>query len=321
MPTQTSERWISDGRNIKHILIDKGYKVDLQYAADEVDTQKSQIYSMIGKGVNVLVVTPIDAVSLSDTLDVANEKGIKVIAYDRLILDTDAVSYYASFDNYLVGVQQATALVTGLQERFDPPYNIELFAGSSDDTNTAYFFGGAMSVLSPLIDSGQVVVVSGQISLDQAATLRWEGATANARLLDILKVYYSDDTMIHGVLSPYDGISRGIISALKANGYRVEDGNFPIVTGQDAEISSLKIMRSGEQYATIFKDTRTLAAIAAGMVDAVLSGSKPEINDSSTYDNGVKIVDAYLCKSSIVYTDDIQSILIDSGYINEEDLK
>ena len=324
MPTQSSERWIGDGNNMKDVLEAKGYTVDLQYAEDDINAQKSQIENMITKGAQVLVIAAIDGSTLSSTLDQAGEDGVKIIAYDRLLVNTGAVSYYATFDNFLVGVQQATSVVVGLEERFPDfkPWNVELFAGSPDDTNAAYFFNGAMSVIQPLIDSGDIIIPSDQTELAVTGTLRWDGAVAQARLDGILAANYSAGAEVHGVLSPYDGLSRGIMSALTSHGYKVSDGNYPIVSGQDAEVASIKIMMTtGEQYATIFKDTRTLAAVAAGMVDAVLQGTEPEINDQKTYDNGVKIVDSFLCEPLIIYVDDIQELIIDSGYIKAEELE
>jgi len=324
MPTQSSERWIGDGNNMKDVLEAKGYTVDLQYAEDDINAQKSQIENMITKGAEVLVIAAVDASTLSATLDQAGEDGVKIIAYDRLLVNTGAVSYYATFDNFLVGVQQANSLVAGLEERFPDvkPWNVELFAGSPDDTNSAYFFNGAMSVLQPLIDDGSIVVPSGQTAQDQVGTLRWDGAVAQQRMDAIIAANYSDgSTVVNGVLSPYDGLSRGIISSLQSAGYTVDSGEFPIVSGQDAEVASVKLMQTGEQYATIFKDTRTLAAVAAGMVDAVLSGSEPEINDQETYDNGVKVVDSFLCEPLIVYESDIEELLVGSGYIDAADLQ
>lgn len=320
MPTQSSERWIKDGAAMKEILEEKGYTVDLQYAEDDIPTQKSQIESMIAKGASVLVIAAVDGSTLSDTLDAAGKDGVKVISYDRLLINTDAVSYYATFDNRKVGQLQATSLVTGLQEfKGEGPYHIELFAGSPDDTNSFYFFQGAMDVLQPLIDDGTVVVTSGQMTQEEVGTLRWDGAVAQSRMDALLAANYADGTHLDGVLSPYDGISRGILSALTAFGYTGEE--LPIVTGQDAEAASVKMIASGDQYSTILKDTRELAAVAAGMVDAVLSGTEPEINDTTTYDNNIKIVPAYLLAPYIVTADNYKELVIDSGYLTENDIK
>ena len=320
MPTQSSERWIKDGAAMKEILEGKGYTVDLQYAEDDIPTQKSQIENMITKGAQVLVIAAVDGSTLSDTLDAAASGGVKVISYDRLLVNTDAISYYATFDNRRVGQQQAESLVEGIKKlKGDAPYNIELFAGSPDDTNSFYFFQGAMDILQPLIDDGTVVIPSAQLTQEEVGTLRWDGAVAQSRMDAILAANYTDGKKLAGVLSPYDGISRGILSSLTAFGLTGED--LPVVTGQDAEAASIKLIISGDQYSTILKDTRELAAVAAGMVDAVLIGNEPEINDTETYDNNVKIVPSYLLEPFIVTKDNYQEIVMDSGYLKPEDIQ
>ncbi|MCL2034395.1 MAG: sugar-binding protein [Oscillospiraceae bacterium] len=321
MPTQSSERWIKDGHSMKEILEGMGYEVDLQYAEDDIPTQQTQIEAMLTKGASVLVIAPIDGSTLSGTLTAAAQDGVKVISYDRLLVDTDAISYYATFDNEGVGKLQAESLVDGLKKlRGDGPYNVELFAGSPDDTNSFFFFNGAMSVLQPLIDSGEVVVVSGQATQEEVGTLRWDGAVAQARMDAILAANYSDGKPLHGVLSPYDGLSRGIISALVSFGFQPGTDNWPVVTGQDAEAASIKMIITGEQYSTILKDTRDLAAVAARMVEAVLKGEEPEINDTETYHNNVKFVPSYLLIPYTVTVDNYQALVMDSGYLTEADI-
>lgn len=321
MPTKSSERWILDGDNMKKQLEEKGYTVDLQYGEDNIDNQVAQIENMISKGAKALVVASIDGSALTDVLKKAGDAGIKVIAYDRLIKGTENVSYYATFDNYKVGVQQATSLVKGLGADTKPgPFNIELFGGSPDDNNAFFFYDGAMSVLQPLIDKGTLVVKSGQVGMDKVSTLRWDAATAQSRMDNILSSQYTTAN-VDGVLSPYDGISIGILSALKGVGYGKGDKVMPIVTGQDAEVASVKSIIAGEQYSTIFKDTRTLAEKCVKMVDAVLTGSKPEVNDEKTYDNGKKIVPSFLCDPVPVDKSNYKVALIDSGYYKEADLK
>ena len=322
MPTQSSERWIKDGNTMKEILEAKGYTVDLQYAEDDIPTQKSQIENMITKGANVLIIAAVDASTLSATLDQAGKDGVKIIAYDRLLVDTDAVSYYATFDNRGVGKLQAQSLVDGLKaNKGEGPYNIELFAGSPDDTNSFYFYSGAMDILQPLIDAGTIVVVSGQTAQTDIGTLRWDGAVAQARMDALLAANYTSGKQLDGVLSPYDGISRGIISSLVSFGYQPGTENWPVVTGQDAEAASIKLIISGEQYSTILKDTRDLAKVAAGMVDALLNGTEPEINDTTTYNNNVKVVPSYLLIPYTVTVDNYQELVMDSGYLTADDIK
>jgi putative multiple sugar transport system substrate-binding protein len=315
MPTKSSSRWISDGNSMVEQFTAAGYGTDLQYAEDDIPTQLAQVENMITKGVKVLVIAAIDGTTLSNALENAAAAGIKVIAYDRLIRDSGAVDYYATFDNFKVGVQQAESLVAGLKERFPDakPWNVELFGGSPDDNNAFFFYNGAMSVLDPLIASGDIVIPSGQMGMDVVGTLRWDGAVAQARMDNLLSANYGDK-QLHGALSPYDGLSIGILSSMKGVGYGSGDLPMPIVTGQDAEIPSVKSMMAGEQYSTVFKDTRALAGVTVTMVDAIMSGGEPEINDTSTYDNGVKVVPSYLLEPISLGVNDIEKVLVESGY-------
>jgi putative multiple sugar transport system substrate-binding protein len=321
MPTKSSTRWISDGESMVKEFAALGYDTDLQYGEDDIPNQLAQIENMVTKGAKVLIIAAIDGSTLSDILKKAKEAGAKVIAYDRLITKTGDVDYYTTFDNFGVGVLQANSLVKGLKERFPSvkPWNVELFGGSPDDTNAFYFYDGAMSVLDPMIKSGEIVIVSGQMGMDKVGTLRWDGAVAQARMDNLLSANYTDKK-VHGVLAPYDGLSRGIISSLKGVGY-APGPEMPIVTGQDAEVASVKGMIAGEQYSTVFKDTRELAKVTAKMVDAVMSGKEPEINNTTTYNNEVKVVPSYLLTPYDVGTGDIEKLLVGSGYIKAEDLK
>jgi putative multiple sugar transport system substrate-binding protein len=321
MPTKSSTRWINDGASMVKEFTAKGYTTDLQFAEDDIPNQLAQIENMVTKGAKVLIIAAIDGSTLSDILQKAHDKGVKVFSYDRLITKTPNVDYYTTFDNFGVGVLQANSLVAGLKERFPSvkPWNVELFGGSPDDTNAGYFYNGAMSVLDPMIKDGSIKIVSGQMGMDKVGTLRWDGAVAQARMDNILSKSYTKDK-VNGVLSPYDGLSRGIISSLKGVGY-TPGKDFPIVTGQDGEIPSVKGIMSGEQYSTVFKDTRELAKVTANMVDTVLSGKTPEVNDTKTYNNGVKVVPSYLLKPVAVGKADIQKDLVDSGYIPADKLK
>ncbi|UJF36473.1 sugar-binding protein [Paenibacillus hexagrammi] len=321
MPTKSSERWVSDGANMVKEFEKLGYKTDLQYAEDVVENQVSQIENMITKGVNVLVIAPIDGESLIDVLKKANDAKVKVIAYDRLIKKSDYVSYYATFDNFKVGVLQASYIEQklGLKDG-KGPFNIELFGGSPDDNNAYFFFDGAMSVLKPYIDSGKLVVRSKQTTMDQIATLRWDGALAQTRMDNLLSKNYSTEK-VDAVLSPYDGISIGIISSLKGVGYGSADKPMPVISGQDAELASVKSIIAGEQTQTVFKDTRELAKKAVAMADALLKGKEAEVNDTKTYNNGVKVVPAYLLEPVSVDKSNYESVLVGSGYYKKEQLE
>ena len=244
MPTKSSARWIDDGNNIVKVLKERGYGTDLQYAEDDIPNQLSQIENMVTKGAKVLVIAAIDGTTLSDVLKQAKAKGITVIAYDRLIRDTPSVDYYATFDNFQVGVLQAQSIEQGLGLKDGKgPFNIELFGGSPDDNNAYFFYNGSMSVLKPYIDSGKLVVASGQMGMDKVATLRWDGATAQARMDNLLSAFYGKKR-VDAVLSPYDGLSIGIISSVRGVGYGNADQPMPIISGQDAEVPSIAAITS-----------------------------------------------------------------------------
>ncbi len=330
MPTKSSERWIADGNNVKSQLEDLGYGVDLQYAEDDIPTQVNQIDNMITSGADALIIAAIDGTALSSQLEQAAQNGIPVIAYDRLIRDSENVDYYASFDNYKVGVQQAVSLLYGLgltdlegnpsADAPEGPFNIEIFAGSPDDNNATFFYNGAMDTLKPFLDDGTLEVGSGQTDFNTVAILRWDPATAQSRMENLLTSSYSKTKRVDGVLSPYDGISIGILSALKGSGYGSASQPYPVVTGQDAELASVKSILADEQFATIYKDTRTLASKAVDMVDSIANGEEPEVNNTTDYDNGVKVVPSYLLESEIVVKDNVESVLVDGGYYTAQEL-
>ena len=302
-------------------LADKGYKADLQFADDDIPNQLAQIENMITKGVKVLVIAAIDGTTLSDALQKAADKGVKVVSYDRLIVGSKNVDYYATFDNFQVGVLQAQTIEKALGLKSGKgPFNIELFGGSADDNNAFFFYDGAMSVLKPYLDKGKLVVRSKQMGMNKVSTLRWDGAVAQARMDNLLSAYYGN-ARVDAVLSPYDGLSIGILSSLKGVGYGTPKQPMPFVSGQDAEIASVKSMIRKEQYSTVFKDTRELAKVAAGMVDAILTGKKVEINDTKTYNNKVKVVPSYLLKPVSVDVSNYKQILVGSGYYTEDQLK
>ena len=318
MPTQDLQRWNQDGENMKAQLEAKGYEVDLQFAGNDIATQVSQVENMIANGDGVLVVASIDGDSLGTVLAQAKEAGIPVIAYDRLIMNTDAVSYYATFDNYLVGTTQGQYIVDALDlENADGPFNIEMVTGDPGDNNVNFFFGGAMDVLQPYIDAGKLVVPSGQMTKDEVATANWATDAAQSRFENILSSYYADGTTLDAVLASNDSTALGITNALAAN----YTGEYPIVTGQDCDIANVANIVSGAQSMSVFKDTRTLAAQVVEMVDAIVSGTEVPVNDTETYDNGTGIIPSYLCEPVAVTVDNYKEMLIDSGYYTEDQLQ
>jgi putative multiple sugar transport system substrate-binding protein len=317
MPTKESARWIGDGENMVKQFQILGYKTDLRYAGDDVQTQVTQLDDMIGRKEKALVVGAIDGTALKDVLAKAAAAKVPVISYDRLIRDTPNIDYYATFDNFKVGVLQATYIVNKLGLKSGAgPFNIELFAGSADDNNATFFFNGAMSVLRPYLRSGRLVVRSGQTTFATVATQRWDGAVAKARMARILASSYGG-TRLDAVLSPYDGITRGIIEALKAAGY---GGRLPVLTGQDAELDSVKLIAAGQQSETIYKDTRELAKVAVQMTNSLLTGGTPEVNDTRQYNNGVKTVPTFLLQPLSVDRSNYRRILVDGGYYTESQL-
>lgn len=326
MPNQTSERWIDDGDNVKAKLGDLGYQVDLQYADGQVDEQIAQVETMLNRGAKILIIAAVDGTALSQVLQTAADDGVRVIAYDILLNETPNVDYYVTFDNVKVGEQQATSLLTGLgilDDQGQPTGDttsktIEIFAGSPDDSNSGYFYEGAMSVLDPYIESGQLVVGSGQKEFSQVAIQGWSLDGAQARMENLLGIAYGSGQKLDGVLSPFDGLSRGILNALKGNGYGTAD--LPIITGQDAEKPSDALILKSEQYSTIFKDTRKLGDTAAEFADTLLKGGTPTTNDDS-YNNGIKVVPAYLHEPVIVTKENLMEVVVDSGYYTKEEVE
>jgi len=321
MPTKSMARWIADGNNIVKELQAKGYTVDLQFADDDIPNQLNQIEDMVVKGAKLLVVASIDGTTLSDVLAQAQKRGIKVIAYDRLIRNSPHVDYYTTFDNHKVGVLQGRYIADklGLKEG-KGPYNIELFGGSLDDNNATFFYNGAMSVLQPYINSGKLAVRSSQTGMSKVSTLRWDGSTAQARMDNLLSAFYGS-AHLDAVLSPNDALAMGIISSLNGVGYGSSSLPMPIITGQDADIPSVKAILAGQQSSTIFKDTRELAKVTATMVDAVMSGKQPQINDTKSYNNGIKSVPTFLLTPVIVDKTNWKQVLVESGYYKSNQIQ
>ncbi|KAB2976899.1 sugar ABC transporter substrate-binding protein [Streptomyces sp. SS1-1] len=320
MPTRASDRWLTDGKSVVESLKSRGYKTKLVYGDDDPKAQVAQIKELIEQGVDALIIAAIDNRSLDAVLQRAADADIAVISYDRLILGTRNVDYYVSFDNEMVGRVQAHYIIEKLGlEDGKGPFNIELFAGSHDDNNTKYFFDGSMALLQPFLDNGKLVVPSGQTELDQITTLRWDGRTAQRRMSGILAKSYGD-RKVDAVLSPYDGISRGVLSALKSAGYGSGGRPLPVITGQDAELDSVKSIIAGQQSQTVYKDVRQLAQAAATMVDDILHDREPEVDNGTDYDNGVKAVPAVLLQPTSVDKTNYD-VLVKSEYFTEAQLK
>jgi putative multiple sugar transport system substrate-binding protein len=322
LPTKSSARWASDGDRLVRSLTALGYTTDLEFALDDIPTQVSQIERAISSGAKVLIIAAVDGNTLTDTLQKGADARVKVLAYDRLIDKSPNVDYYTTFDNVAVGILQVQSIEARLGlGKGKGPFNMELFAGSPDDLDAGFYFDGAMSILQPYIDSGELVVRSGQTTFPgQVATPHWDGAVARARLDSILSTDYTT-ARVDAILSPRDGISQGIIASLKSAGYYSAAKPGPVVTGQGAELSSVKSILAGEQSSTVFMDTRLLATQAARMADQMLKGATVDTNDTTAYTNGVKIVPSFLLDTVGIDQSNVQKELVDSGYYTAADLR
>ena len=328
MPTKDLQRWNQDGDNMKAQLEAAGYQVDLQYGANDIPTQVSQIENMIANGCKVLVIAAIDGDSLGTVLAQAKEKNIPVIAYDRLIMNSDAVSYYATFDNWLVGVKQGQFIEEklDLKNAGDKTFNIEFITGDPGDNNINFFFDGAMSVLQTYLDAGTLVCPSGQVATKDAdgnydkavvATANWATDKAQERFENILSSYYADGKQLDAVLASNDSTACGVENALAS---LYTNDVYPVITGQDCDIAIMKNLIDGKQAMSVFKDTRTLAEQTVKMVDALMKGTEPPVNDTETYDNGTGIIPSFLCEPVACTVDNYQALLVDSGYYTMDQL-
>lgn len=318
MPTKDLQRWNQDGQNMEQQLKDAGYEVDIQYSNNDIATQVSQIENMISNGCQVLVIASIDGESLGTPLAKVKEAGIPVISYDRLIMNSDAVTYYATFDNYMVGQKQGQYIKDALDlDNAEGPFNLEIVTGDPGDNNAQFFYGGAMDILQPYIDSGKLVVPSGQIEFAKVATANWSTETAQNGMDTIISGNYSDGTKLDAVLCSNDSTALGVQNALAAS----YTGEYPIITGQDCDVANVKNLIAGKQSMDIFKDTRDLATQTVKMVDAIMQGQDAEVNDTESYDNGTGKIPTYLCEPKVCTADNYAELLIDSGYYTEDDLK
>ena len=318
MPTKDLQRWNQDGENMKNMFEEAGYGVDLQFASNDVQQQLNQVTNMINSGCDVVVIAAIEGSSLGSALDLAKEKGVPVIAYDRLLMESDAVSYYATFDNYKVGTVQGTYVKEALDlDNAEGPFYLEITAGDPGDNNANFFYSGAMDVLKPYIEAGKLIVKSGQVEFSDVATPTWKTEVAQTRASSILASFYADGSSIDAWLCSNDSTALGVTNALEDN----YDGEWPIITGQDCDISNVKNMIAGKQSMSVFKDTRTLAAQVVKMVGQILAGEEVDVNDTETYDNNVIVVPSFLCEPVFADVNNYAELLLDSGYYTADQLQ
>lgn len=317
MPTEDLQRWNSDGHLMEKLLTEAGYEAQLQFAANDPAMQISQIEQMIKAGAKVLVVTAIDGEALGTVLKQAKEADCKVIAYDRLVIGSDAVNYYLTFDNYQVGILQGKFI----EEQLDLPnagdrtYNIEFLAGDSGDSNMYILIDGAFQILDPYINAGTLIIPSGQYDKMDIATEGWNAAKAQERFEELLENYYYDKNL-DAVVANNDSLAQGVASALEIS-YHNEV--YPIITGMDCDYFSVRNILEGKQAMSLIKLSGDLASKAVDMCIAILNGNEPEINDNKTYDNGTGIIPSYLCPPRVCTADNYRELLLDSGYYSEEE--
>lgn len=317
LPTKALKRWQDDGMLMKELLEADGYAVDLKFADNDISTQLVQIENMINEECQILIIAAIDGDSLTNVLDFAKAQNITVIAYDRLIRRTDAISYYVTFDNYLVGTLQGEYIRIALDlDNADGPFNMEIFTGDPGDFNAKYFYDGAMDVLQPYISSGQLVVKSGQTDFYDVGTSNWSTENAQNRMDTILTTYYSDGSQLDAILCSNDSTALGAELALSTS----YTGNYPVITGQDCDITNVRNILSGYQSMSVFKDTRESVKATVNMAEEILTGSIVTVNDTSTYNNGTINVPSYLVSPVVVDKSNYEEILIDSGYYKKSDL-
>ncbi len=325
MPTRSLERWINDGEQLQKQLEEADCTVDLQYADNKTSQQISQIQNQIAGGAQVLVIAPIDGEALGPVLDQAKKQDAVVISYDRLIEGTENVDYLATFDNFQVGELQGKYIEEqlGLADGAGP-FNFEPFTGSPDDPNAGFFFSGAWDVLLPYVENGQLVVRSGKspASNKDWASIGipgWASDKAQAEMDNRLSSFYTGSDKVDAILSPNDSLAIGIIASLNSASYSPGD-EYPIITGQDADKANVKAILDGKQSMTVLKDTRELGDRVFQMIQSIIAGDEPETTDTETYDNGKKVVPAFVLTPLVVTKDDVQTKLIDSGFIDAKDV-
>ena len=322
MPKKDVERWRLDGSNIKMQLEAKGYKVMLEYAEDDPDKQIEQINEMIKKKCKALIIAAADCFNLDATLERAAKDGVTIVAYDRLIMDTKHVDYYCTFDNFEIGVEQGNYIIKALDldHRADPA-TMELFSGAADDSTSIENYSGQMHALQPYIDSGKLVIPSGQTDPVTTAIENWATENAQARMEELLQAHYQGGAPIDAVLSTNDSMALGVIAALKNAGYGAGGQPFPVLTGMDCDLDNVLAIKHGEQSMSMFIDTRALATWAVSLVDDVLHGKAPKNLNTDRYDNNVKIVSTSICKAIYVDQDNYLDILTKDGYYKPEDFE
>lgn len=324
MPTKSLERWNRDGSYLQEQFTALGYEAELTYSDNDSDQQVNDIQNLIADGVDLLVIAAIDGETLSTVLQDAKAQNIPVISYDRLIMNTDAISYYVSFDNYTVGKLQGQYIVDtlDLENAGDKTFNLEITAGDPADNNAKYFYNGAMDVLNPYIEKGTLKVLSGQTKFEEVATAAWDTATALDRMQNILASYYADGAQLDVCLCSNDSTALGVTQAIESD---YAGSNTPIITGQDGDVANLKNLLDGKQSMTVYKAVANEAVVTVALAQEILAGNTPDETltskfdceatyDTTSYDNGTGIIPSYLLVPDVVTKDNYKEKLVDTGY-------
>lgn len=327
MPGVQSVRWQIEAEVMTDEFEARGYDTVVQFANDDAPTQVQQLEDMITQGVDALIVTAVDGQSLGGPLADAKAAGIPILSYTRLLIDTDAVDYYTTFDFKAYGAASGDSILVALgieDAEGNPtgeegPFNIEVVNGSPTDSVAYDMWAGFEETLQPYVDSGVLKIPSGQNTFDESATLNWTGEGAQSRMENIITANYSDGTKLDAVWVPFDGMTRGVIAALKSSGFQPGTDEWPILPGGDGEIDSIKAILAGEQYSSAWTDVVTLAKGATAMVADVLDGGDWPAPDTS-FDNNKLEVPTKLYPVVNVTKDNVEEVLVKSGYYSAEDL-
>lgn len=328
LPTNVEPRWVQDETRFKEALKTTKYSVEILFSQGSPAKERENVEALIAKGIKVLIICPHDAVAAAASAELAKKAGVYVISYDRLIMNTEAVDYYVTFDSVKVGRAMGRFLVEKVKPgtKNNPLY---LYAGALSDNNSFLFFQGAWEILQPKIADGTFRIINSSeaqkvqnkknLTRDEMAkiigqiTTNWDFNVAKRKAEDDLTRARAADKGTVYILAPNDGTARAIADAFRAD----KDVKEYYITGQDAEKASVQYIIDGKQSMTVFKDVRILVKDAINAAQLLLEGKKP--TTTAVYDNGKKKVPAIQSEIQVVTKDNVKQILIDSGYYSEKD--
>lgn len=321
---ETDEKWMADAEILEEELNGDGYDVEICYAGEDTSLQVSQIQEFLEEEASALIVAPSDPYGLEDVLSEAKEKTIPVFSYDTLIMNTDAVKYYVTFDLRKIGQMIGENIVKAKEldkaRESHESYNIEFLMGSPDESHSLFLYNGIMEVLQSYFDDGTLVSQSQKTSFDDTSVMRWSTGTAETKLGEILDGFYQNGEKLDILCTASDDFAYGALGVLEGRGILPGSEEMPYITGLGSKSEVVKKLASEEIGFTVFLDRRTLAEDCAKMVLTYLGGEKPEVTDYEQYDNGRKIIGTYTCEGEIIDKDNYE-MLIDNGYYEEEEIQ